>query len=107
VRYIGIDTPETVKPDSPVEYFGKEASDRNTQLVDGQSVTLVRDVSETDQYGRLLAYVLVGDTFVNYQLISEGYASQVTFPPDIACMDTFKQAERDARLAKRGLWAAE
>ncbi len=106
VRYIGIDTPESVKPNTPVQYFGKEASDRNDHLVYGKTVTLIRDVSQTDQYDRLLAYVLIDDVFVNYQLVYEGYATQVTFPPDVACADTFKQAEREARQAQRGLWTA-
>jgi micrococcal nuclease len=105
VRYIGMDTPETVKPNTPVEYFGKEASAKNSQLVKDQTVSLVRDVSETDQYGRLLAYVLVGDIFVNYELAIQGYATSATFPPDVACSKTFQAAERDARENNRGLWA--
>lgn len=105
VRYIGMDTPETVKPNTPVEYFGKEASAKNSQLVKDQTVTLVRDVSETDQYDRLLAYVLAGDVFVNYELVVQGYATSATFPPDVACSKTFQAAERDARENNRGLWA--
>lgn len=99
VRYIGIDTPERDQP------FYAEASQVNAELVEGQTVLLVKDVSETDQYGRLLRYVFVGDTFVNYELLSRGYAAAVTFPPDVACEAMFRQAESEARQAQRGLWA--
>lgn len=102
VRYIGIDTPENT---SQVDPFGPEATLRNVQLVAGQQVTLVRDVSETDKYDRLLRYVLVGDTFVNYELARQGYASAVSYPPDVACLDTFRQAESQARESALGLWA--
>lgn len=101
VRYIGIDTPESTRE---VEPFGPEASQRNAELVEGQTVTLVKDVSETDRYDRLLRYVFVGDLFVNYELVSQGYATAVTFPPDVACEDTFRAAEREAREADLGLW---
>ena len=64
VRYIGIDTPEMVHPPEPAEYFSKEASEKNRELVDGRTVLLEKDVSETDEYGRLLRYVWVGDMMV-------------------------------------------
>lgn len=99
VRYIGVDTPEREQP------FYAEASQVNAELVEGQTVLLVQDISETDQYGRLLRYVFVGDTFVNYELVSRGYAAAATFPPDVACEAMFRQAEADARQAQRGLWA--
>ena len=65
VRYIGIDTPETVDPSRPVGCYGKEASDKNKELVEGKIVRLEKDISETDRYGRLLRYIYVGDIFVN------------------------------------------
>ncbi len=105
VRYIGIDTPETVSPSKPVQCFGKEASDKNRELVEGKKVRLVKDVSETDKYGRLLRYVFVGDLFVNDYLVREGYAHAVTFPPDIKFSDQFKNAQKDARERKIGLWS--
>ena len=74
VRYIGIDTPETVDPRKEVQCFGKEASAKNKELVEGKEVRLVKDVSDKDKYGRLLRYVYVGDVFVNEKLVSEGYA---------------------------------
>lgn len=102
VRYIGMDTPENT---SEIEYLGEEASARNAQLVSGKRVTLIRDISETDQYGRLLRYVLVEDTFVNYELVAQGYASTVSYPPDIACIPAFQEAEQVARAAGIGLWS--
>lgn len=101
IRYIGMDTPEDT---SQVEYCGNEASQRNSDLVSGKVITLVKDVSETDQYDRLLRYVLVGDTFVNYALVVEGYANAVTYPPDVACEETFREAEREARENCMGCW---
>ncbi|MFZ1735991.1 MAG: thermonuclease family protein [Candidatus Moraniibacteriota bacterium] len=105
VRYIGIDTPETVDPRRPVGCFGKEASDKNKELVDGKDVRLVKDVSETDKYGRLLRYVYAGDLFVNEYLVREGYAKASSYPPDVKYRDLFREAEADARINKRGLWA--
>jgi micrococcal nuclease len=76
--------------------------------VDGEEIVLVKDVSETDQYGRLLRYVFVGDlggVFVNYELVASGYASASSYPPDSACDETFSSAERNARSQELGLWA--
>ena len=99
VRYIGMDTPERDRP------FYDESTAKNAELVEGQSVLLVKDVSETDQYDRLLRYVFVGDTFVNFELVNQGYAVAVTFPPDVACERTFRLAEADARSRGLGLWS--
>lgn len=98
VRYIGMDTPEVNEP------FGSESTGRNSQMVAGRYVMLVKDVSETDRYGRLLRYVLVDGVFVNYRLAALGYAHSATFPPDVACAGLFKEAEAEAREAKLGLW---
>ncbi len=109
VRYIGMDTPESVKPSSPVEWMGPEASEANARLVGGRTVVLEKDVSETDQYGRLLRYVWLHDaagwTFVNLRLVELGYASVYTWPPDVRYADLFLAAERRAREAGLGLWA--
>lgn len=105
VRYIGIDTPETVDPRKPVQCFGKEASAKNKQLIEGKEVRLVKDVSETDKYGRILRYVYIGDTFVNDYLVRNGFAHSSTYPPDVKFQDQFKKAEEEARNNKRGLWA--
>ena len=104
VRYIGIDAPESVKPDSPVEYYGPEASEHNKKLVGGRDICLEKDVSETDRFGRLLRYAYLGDTFVNDKMIRDGYARAVTFPPDVRHVDQLREAEREAREAGRGLW---
>jgi micrococcal nuclease len=106
VRYIGMDTPETVHPRKPVECYGKEASARNAELVGGKKVRLVRDVSDRDRYGRLLRYVWVDDVFVNLRLVEEGYAMVSTYPPDVEHTEDFLAAQRAAREANRGLWRA-
>lgn len=102
VRYIGIDTPEST---TRVEYWGLEATERNRTLVAGQKVTLIKDVSETDRYNRLLRYVLVRDVFVNYELVRGGYANALRYPPDVACAEVFREAEQQAREEGLGLWA--
>jgi micrococcal nuclease len=107
VRYIGVDTPETVHPSKPVECFGVEASAKNKALVLGQEIRLERDISDTDRYGRLLRYVYVDDVFVNHVLVAEGYAHARSYPPDVAFSDIFRQAEREAREAGRGLWGTD
>lgn len=108
VRYIGVDTPETVKPGSPVEWMGPEASAANKALVEGREVVLEHDVSETDRYGRLLRYVWLHDgpawTLVNLALVSAGYAAVVTYPPDVKYVELYLAAQREAREAGRGLW---
>ncbi len=105
VRMIGVNTPETVKPNHPVEYFGKEASNYTKKLLTGQTVTLRFDVELRDKYGRLLAYVYLPDgTFVNDKLVREGYARIMTIPPNVAYADQFLASEREARKNHRGLW---
>ncbi len=106
VRYIGIDTPETVHPDKPVQCYGKEASTKNTELVEGKTVELEKDVSDKDRYGRLLRYIWVGDTLINEVLVREGYAHSSTYPPDVKHQDRFVQAQRLAREEGKGLWNA-
>ena len=106
VRYIGIDTPETVHPSKPVECFGQEASAKNKELVEGKRVRLEKDISETDKYGRLLRYIWLGDIFVNDFLVRQGYATSSTYPPDVKYQDQFREAEREARENNRGLWNA-
>jgi len=106
LRYIGIDTPETVHPSKPVQYFGKEASNKNTELVEGKTVRLERDITELDRYDRLLRYVWLGDALVNEILVKEGYATSYSYPPDVKYQERFVQAEREARENKKGLWAS-
>lgn len=104
VRYIGIDTPETVDPRRPVGCFGVEASQRNHDLVEGMTVGLEKDVSETDRFGRLLRYVWVGNEMVNAALVAEGYATASAFPPDVEYSERFVELQREAREAGLGLW---
>ena len=102
LRYIGVDTPEREDP------YYQEAATANRILLQSGQLTLIRDVSETDRYGRLLRYVLNDQGhLVNYELISNGYAHLVTFPPDVACTDTFLAAQEDARTRKAGIWALD
>jgi endonuclease YncB( thermonuclease family) len=96
VRYIGVNTPES----SEVCY--REASQANSIFVSGKTVRLVKDVSDTDQYGRLLRYIYVGDLNVNAALVEQGYAEAVSYPPDTDQYNTFVSLERAARAANRG-----
>ena len=106
VRYLGIDAPETVRPDWPVEPFGPEASALNKKLVEGETVRLESDVSETDQFGRLLRWVWLEDgRLVNAVLVEEGYARAVILPPDLKHADEIVSLQREARAKERGLWA--
>jgi len=100
VRYIGMDTPESG------DCYAAQATARNSELVYQRYVRLVKDVSETDRYGRLLRYVYVGETFVNAELVRGGYALVYTVPPDVAHAAEFLALEQEARAAGRGLWSA-
>jgi micrococcal nuclease len=108
VRYIGVDTPESVKPGTPVQCFAKRAAAANAALVAGRSVRLVGDVEQRDRYGRLLAYVYreSDGAFVNAQLVRDGYARTLTIAPNVAHARQFAQLARTARDDGRGLWAA-
>lgn len=109
VRLIGLDTPETVAPDQPVECFGPEASGRTTELVDGASVWLERDAvsGDTDKYGRTLAYVWISPSaMLNEILVREGYAEEVTYAEGYRYQQRFRDAERAAQAEGAGLWSA-
>jgi micrococcal nuclease len=110
VRYIGIDTPETVDPRKPVQCYGKEASNRNKQLVEGKKVYLEKDISDTDKYGRLLRYIWLPSVssgqavLVNEVLVKEGYAYSSAYPPDIKYQERFDKAQRYAQKNNNGMW---
>jgi micrococcal nuclease len=108
VRYIGVDTPESVKPGSPIECFGKAASRANASLVEGERVRLVGDVDARDRFGRRLAYVYRtrDGLFVNAELVRRGFATPLTIPPNVEHADEFDDLARSARAAGRGLWSA-
>lgn len=98
VRLIGINTPEIGQP------YYNEATQFTAGLVQGQTVQLAYDAQRTDQFGRTLAYVYVGDTFVNLEIVRSGYANAYTVQPNSQFSTAFVDAEREARNAARGLW---
>lgn len=113
VRYIGVDTPETVKPGTPVQCFGERASAENHRLVEGRTVRLVFDRERRDDYGRLLAYVYTragggsgGSRFVNATLVRGGYARTLTIAPNTAHTALLARLQRRAGGVGRGLWSA-
>jgi micrococcal nuclease len=113
VRYIGVDTPETVKPDTPVQCYGPQASAENHRLVDGRTVRLVFDRERRDVYGRLLAYVYTParggskrPRFVNAILARDGYARTLTIAPNTAHVSKLGRLQARAGRAGRGLWGA-
>jgi len=106
VRYIGIDTPETVDPRKPVQCFGVEASKKNKELLEGKTVRLETDITDRDKYNRLLRYVWLDDILINQKLVEDGFAKSYSYPPDIKYQDKFVAAEKKAREDKLGLWTA-
>jgi len=106
VRYIGVDTPETVKPDTPVQCFGPRASAFNHRLVEGRRVRLVFGAERRDVYGRLLAYVYLGPRFVNAMLVRRGLARTLTIPPNDRFASFFRRLALGAARRGRGLWGA-
>jgi micrococcal nuclease len=106
IRYIGVDTPETVKPGAPVECFGERASRFNHRLVEGRRVRLVFGVERRDVYGRLLAYVHLQRRFVNAILLRRGLARPLTIPPNDRFAPRFQRLSLNAARAGRGLWGA-
>ena len=107
IRLIGVDTPETVDPRKPVECFGIEASNKAKEILMGKSVRLEADsiVGERGKYGRLLRYIFSEDgTNFNKMMINEGYAHEYTYNSPYKYQNEFKQAEKEARESKRGLW---
>ncbi|MEK9207587.1 MAG: thermonuclease family protein, partial [Patescibacteria group bacterium] len=100
LRLIGIDTPETVDPRKPVQCFGREASNKAKELLQGQFIFLESDETqgERDKYKRLLRYVFLPDgRNFNLLMISSGYAHEYTYDEPYKYQADFKQAEIDAR----------
>ena len=108
VRYIGVDTPESRRPGTPVQCFARAASAFNARLVAGRRVRLRTDVERRDRYGRLLAYVYrePDGLFVNAELVRRGFATVLTIPPNVAHSAQFLRLQRAARRARRGLWGS-
>jgi micrococcal nuclease len=108
VRLLGVDTPESVAPDRPVEPFGEAAAEFTRRRVEGQRVRLGYDKERIDRFGRHLAYVYLEDgTMLNEELIRAGLSkAQLQYPYRAAMKRRFRAAEAEAREARRGLWSA-
>lgn len=109
VRLIGVDTPESVHPDkSKNTQYGKKASNYTKELIEGKYITIEFDVSETDQYGRLLVYAYLEDgTMLNKKLLEEGYAKIATYPPNVKYVEDFTKIQEEARKNKKGFWSED
>jgi len=108
VRYIGMDTPESVKPNTPVQCFAKKASAANTAMVAGRDVRLTYDAERRDRYGRLLAYVYRArdGVLINAELVRDGYAQTLTIRPNVRFAQRLAGLQNEAQKAGRGLWSA-
>jgi len=107
IRFIGVDTPETVAPGQPVECYGPEASRFTMDALTGERVGLEFDVDRIDLYGRTLAYLWMADgSLFNETLVRDGFATVATYPPDTKYVRRFRAAQRAAKAAGRGLWGA-
>ena len=104
VRLIGMDAPEMNYDLGSPQPFAVEAREFCKRLVERKTVSLEFDVEKRDKYGRALAYVFVGDTFVNAELVKAGLARAYNIPPDDRYRDEFKRLERDARTKRLGRW---
>lgn len=98
IRYIGVDAPEKG------EFYYVEAKQMNEELVAGKKVRVERDISDSDQYGRLLRYVYVDDTFVNAEMVKQGCAWAKAYPPDVKYQVYLESMEKEAKQLKRGGW---
>ena len=121
VRFLGVNTPETVHPSKPVEFYGKEASNFTKKELTGKTVWLQTDVEVKDRYGRMLAYVWLKEpstkdldneaairaNMFNAKLLLDGYAQTMTVQPNSRYSNLFVHFQREAREAKRGLWGKE
>lgn len=106
IRLIGVDAPETRKTSrKDVGYYGKESKQYLEQMIAGKDVRLEYDVDTKDRYGRTLAYVYLYDgTFVNAELLRNGFAMVLTVPPNVRFADEFLDLQAEAREKNRGLW---
>lgn len=108
VRYIGVNTPEIFKDTTGKktgeQCFANESLEENRRLVEGKTIKMVRDISNTDKYGRLLRYVYVDGLFVNDYLVTKGFAKTMTVKPDIRYSKTFKDSQEKAKEEKIGMW---
>ena len=121
VRFLGVDTPETVHPNKPVQYYGKEASDFTKAQLTDKIVWLQTDVGAKDRYDRMLAYVwlkepteqdldneaAIREYMYNAKLLLEGYAQLMTIQPNSRYANLFVHFQREARQESKGLWGKE
>jgi len=98
VRYIGVDAPEKD------ESYYLEAKQANEELVEGKRVRLEKDISNKDKYGRLLRYVYADGTFVNAEMVRQGYACAKAYLPDVKYQVYLEAMEKEARQERRGSW---
>ena len=116
VRFLGVDTPETVHPNKPVQFYGKEASNFTKESLNGKNVWLEYDASPTDKYNRHLAYIWTSrpnsinessmrESMFNAKLLLGGYAKVMIIKPNGKYADFFRKFESEAKTAKRGLWS--
>jgi micrococcal nuclease len=110
VRYIGVNTPEiyhdTTGKKTGEQCFASESYLENKKLVEGKTITIVKDISDKDKYGRLLRYVYVEDQFINEYLIKNGFAKIMTIKPDTKYSQQFKVDQAEAKLNNLGIWKA-
>jgi micrococcal nuclease len=104
IRLIGVDTPETVHPNKPVEAYGEEAKEYTKKKLEEKDIQIEFDVQERDRYGRLLGYIWVDGLLFNDELLRMGYARVATFPPNVKYVETFKETEKNAREKQVGIW---
>jgi endonuclease YncB( thermonuclease family) len=103
VQYIGVDAPGL---QVPMEWQGAQSSGFNQSLVEGKYVTLVSDIADVDANGNYLRYVIVGNTFVNYEVVRQGFAKASSMPPDIGCDNSLLAAQVEAQNGIKGIWQA-
>lgn len=104
VRLIGLDAPELPHPPDPAECFAAEAAGFAQTRVEGRRVTMQYDAERIDAYGRTLVYVWIGKRLFNEDILSKGYATVATIPPNVAQVQRLVEAERQARRDGIGLW---
>ncbi|MBQ7069084.1 MAG: thermonuclease family protein [Synergistaceae bacterium] len=118
VRFLGVDTPETVHPNKPVQYYGKEASQFTKNSLTGKRVWLEYDKNPTDRYNRHLAYIWTSkpnqinentmrENMFNAKLLLDGYAKVMMIKPNTKYKDLFEKFQDEAKNSKRGLWRNE
>ncbi len=106
VRYLGINTPEKLNPESPGDPFSNESTDLNRQLVLGKEVILETDEEKYDPYGRLLAYVFVDGKLVNEELVREGLARSFFIGPNRKYENRINKAQKEAQNSRKGIWSS-